>query len=153
MKPRNSRWLDTALRAQQARTLDHHYRVHDTQATHAQALQQETEALQSLQALAASWRGGRDGGQLTQDLDGLYRRYHALLSVQADSAGQARAVQEQALDAALQQLRQSHALQQGLDRTLQRRDRRQAQLAQARERNVAGEHWLLAQAGKKGQDE
>jgi len=149
MKAKNGRWLDTALRAQQARTLDHHYRVHETQASHAQAAQQESDARQSLHSLASSWRKGRDEAKLTQDLDGLYRLFHAQLHVEADGAAQTRVAHQQALDAALLHLRQSHALQQGLDKTIQRRNRRVAKDAQAAERNTASETWMLAQAGKK----
>lgn len=149
MKARKGRWLDTALRAQQARTLDQHYRVHETQASHELAAQQEAGALQSLRSLASSWRKGRDAAQLSEDLDGLYRRFHAQLHVEAVGATQTRVEHEQALDTALQHLRQSHALQQGLDKTIQRRDRRLVKEALAVERNTASESWMLAQAGKK----
>lgn len=153
MRTKNGKWLDTALRAQQAWTLDHRYRVHETLASHEQAELQEATALQKLQALASSWRRGRDTGQLTQDLDRLYQRFHALLGTQAVDAARLRAEHQQLLDAALQQLRYSYAQQQGLDRTVQRRDRRLARDTQAKERGSAGEAWLLAQAGKKGSDE
>lgn len=150
MKPRKGQWLDTALRAQQARTLDHHYLVHETQARHELAARQALDAEENLQSLAASWSQGRDAVLLTQDLDGLYQRFHAQLHAQSADATQARVAHEQALDAALQHLRQSHALQQGLDRTVQRRDRRFAKEARANERNTASESWMLAQAGRKG---
>lgn len=152
MKSKKSRWLDTALRAQQARTLDQHYRVHETEATHRQAQQQESAAVRDLHALASSWRQGRDAAQLSQNLDGLYQRFHAHLHVEAAQATQARASHQLALDAALLHLRQSHALQQGLDRTIQRRDQRSAKDALAKERSSATETWMLAQAGKKGSE-
>lgn len=152
MKARKGQWLDTALRAQQARTLDHHYRVHETQASHEQAARLESDARQNLHSLASSWRKGRDAAQLSKDLDGLYRRFHAQLHVEAAGAAQTRVEHQQALDAALLHLRQSHALQQGLDKTVQRRDRRIAKDAQAVERNTASETWMLAQAGKKGNE-
>ena len=149
MKAKKGRWLDTALRAQQAKTLDHHYRVHETQASHAQAAQRELEARRSLHSLASSWRSARDAVLLTKDLDGLYRRFHAQLHVEAAGASQARAEHHQALDTALLQLRQSHALQQGLDKTIQRRDRRIVKDKQSEDRTAACENWVLTQAGKK----
>jgi len=152
MKPKTSRWLDTALRAQQARTLDHHYRVHETEATHRQAQQLESAAVQDLHALALSWRQGRDAAQLSHGLDGLYQRFHAHLYVEAAVATQALASHQLALDEALLHLRQSYALQQGLDRTIQRREQRSAKDVLAKERSSATETWMLAQAGKKGSE-
>ncbi|PTT79711.1 hypothetical protein DBR42_20880 [Pelomonas sp. HMWF004] len=149
MKARKSQWLDTALRAQQARTLDHHYRVHETQASYDQAAQQESGAQQSLNSLAGSWRKGRDVVQLTEELDRLYRRFHSQLHAQATEAAQTRVFHRQALDTALLHLQQSHALQQGLDKTRQRRDRRIAKDALVAERHAASETWMLVQAGKK----
>lgn len=149
MKARKGQWLDTALRAQQARTLDHHYRVHETHASHEQAVRQESDAQQNLHSLATSWRKGRNDVQFTEHLDGLYRRFHAQLHVEAAGAAQTRVAHQQALDAAVLHLRHSHALQQGLDKTIQRRDRRVAKDAQAAEGNTASETWMLAQAGKK----
>ena len=152
MKPKKSNWLDTALRAQQAKTLDQHYRVHETQAEQEQAAQRESAAVQGLQSLASSWRKGRDAARLTQDLDGLYQRFHAQLHAEADAAAKTHVAHQQALDSALLHLRQSHALQQALDRTVQRRDRRSAKDALTRERNLATEAWVLDRAGKKGSE-
>jgi hypothetical protein len=152
MKPRKGNWLDTALRAQQAKTLDHHYRVHETQAAHEHAAQQESGARQNLHSLASSWRKGRDAAQLTKDLDGLYQRFHAQLHGEVIGASQARVAHQEALDAALQHLRQSHAIQQALDKTVARRDRRVVKDAQIKERSMATETWMLAQAGKKGSE-
>ncbi|HEY8880051.1 MAG TPA: hypothetical protein VIN03_20945 [Roseateles sp.] len=130
--------------------MDHHYLVHETQAMHELATRQASDAEQDLRSLAASWSQGRDAALLTNDLDGLYQRFHAQLHARAADATQARVAHEQALDEALQHLRQSHALQQGLDRTVQRRDRRVAKEAHANERNAASETWVLAQAARKG---
>jgi hypothetical protein len=152
MKRKKGQWLDTALRAQQARTLDHHYRVHETQASHEQAAQQEAEALQSLHALASSWRQGRDTALLTKDLDQLYQRFHARLRDEAADAAKASTAHQLALDEALAHLRQSHARQQALGRTVERRDRSIAKDAQASERGRANEAWVMAQAGKKGSE-
>jgi len=152
MKRKKGHWLDTALRAQQARTLDHHYRAHETQLIHEQAAQQEADALQSLHALASSWRKGRDTALLTKDLDQLYQRFHAQLRDEAADAAKASTAHQQALDEALGHLRQSHARQQALGRTVERRDRGIAKDLQARERGMANEAWVLAQAGKKGSE-
>lgn len=152
MKPRKTHWLDTALRAQQAKTLDQHYRVHETQAAQEQAAHRESSAVHGLHSLATSWRKSRDAAQLTKDLDGLYQRFHARLRVEAEAATQAHAVHQQALDSALHQLRQSHALQQALDRTVQRRDRRAAKDALTQERNLSTEAWVLDRATKKGEE-
>jgi ABC-type uncharacterized transport system involved in gliding motility auxiliary subunit len=152
LKPRRKPWLDTALRAQQARTLDRQYRVHETQTSQEAATQQESEAKQELHALASSWREGRDATQFTQQLDGLYQRFHAQLREQAAVATDARIVQDRALDAAVVDLRHSHALQRGLDRTVQRRDLRVAQEALAKERATASETWVLVQVVKKGSE-
>lgn len=155
MKPppsKRARWLDTALRAQQAKTLDHRYRVHETQAAQEVAALRESQALHSLRALAASWRKGRDTALLAKDLDHLYQRFHAQLNDDAVDAAQASSAHQQALDEALNQLRQSHALQQALSRTVEHRDRRIAKAAQVQERGVANEAWVLAQAGKKGSE-
>lgn len=149
MKAPKGKWLDTALRAQQAKTLDHHYRVHDTTTAHEQAAQRESDALHGLQALASSWRKGRDAARLTKDLDGLYQRFHAQMRVEATDATHARVEHQQALDAALVHLRQSYALQQALGRTVERRDRLAAKDAQAREHGTSNEAWMLAQAGRK----
>jgi hypothetical protein len=152
MKSKKSRWLDTALRAQQARTLDQRYRVHETEATHRQAQEHESAAVQELHALALSWRQGRGDVQHSQSLDGLYQRFHAHLHAEAAEATQARASHQLAFEAALSHLRQSHALQQGLDRTIQRRDQRSTKDALAKERSSATETWMLAQACKKGSE-
>ena len=145
-------WLDTALRAQQAKTLDHHYRVHETQMAQEHAAEQESGARKNLHSLATSWRKGRDAAQLTKDLDGLYQRFHAQLHAEAIGATQARIEHQQALDTALAHLRQSHAIQQALDKTVARRDRRVVNDVQAKERSMATESWMLAQAGKKGSE-
>lgn len=152
MKAKKQGWLDTALRAQQAKTLDHHYRVHETQVAHEHAAQQEAGAVQSLIELSSSWRNSRDATRQTSDLDGLYQRFHAQLHVEASSATQTRVEHQQALDAALLHLRQSHAVQQALDKTVKRRDCRVINDAQAKERGMATEAWVLDRAVKKGSE-
>ncbi len=152
MKGKRGRWLDMALRAQQARTLDHKYRVHETRATHEQALQQESDARQDLSALASAWRERRGSGQFPGELDRLYQRFHAQLRAQAAETTDVRVWHEQALGAAVQQLKKSHSLEQGLDGTIQRRNELHAKATLTKERNMAGEAWLLSQAGKKGSE-
>jgi len=153
MKARRGRWLDTALRAQEARTLDRHDRVVETSAACDHAARHEAAAQQELQALVSSWREVRSAARSTTHLDTLYRRFHAQLHIEAVDAAQAHADGQRALDAALVQLRQSHAMQQALGRTVERRDRRDARDEQARARGLAVEAWLLTQACMKESSE
>lgn len=144
-----TRWLDTALRAQQARTLQHHQRAHESRLAQQEAVAREAQALNMLHKLATDWRQSRDLALLTRQVDGMYQRFHAHLQGEAADALQARIARQQAHDADMAELRQSHAIQQALDRVVQRRDKQVAAAALAVERTVSSEGWMLHRASMK----
>lgn len=136
-------WLHTALRAQQAKTLDETQRVHAARSEAMAAELQAQASAQALQDFGDAWRRSRDTPSMAGGLDALYQRFHGHLRELALDHAQTRLERTLSLEQGEQQLRQHHALGKALDKTVQRRKAEIARHQLNTERQRTAEAWLL----------
>lgn len=148
MKSRNT-WLHTAVRAHQAKTRDHLQRTLHAQDQLLEAEELRRIAAQDLSSLRQDWTSRRGATPPGQQIDDVYSRFHGYLTDKNLHAENAREVRRAQLDAATVELRQSHAIQQALEKVAKQRAEGLRQSEKAKEMQTNAEAWLLGQIATK----
>lgn len=138
------KWLQTALRAQQALTTDH--AQSHLQAREAHKLSQRAHAIAAgaQEAGLAQWLQHRCRSPSAAQWDALHLGFHNFLEGRTEAAGQTLASCRARLDDVAVDLQRSHAVQRTLERLAEQADAFQQRESRARELRLQQEAWLLA---------
>lgn len=142
MKPLKT-WLHTAVRAHQAKTLDHMQRTRHAWDELFEAEQLRDGARGSLESLHQDWVKQRRAASSSRELEAVYLRFHGFLNDQAVRAEQAQQARREEVDAAVAELKQSHAVQRTLEKVAQQTAEQLRRRARAHELQSNAEAWLL----------
>ncbi|WP_457391251.1 hypothetical protein [Roseateles sp. P5_E1] len=142
MKSRKT-WLHTAVRAHQAKTLDHLQRTRHAWDELFEAEQLRDSAMGDLKSLRQDWANRRHAAASSREIDAVYLRFHGFLSDEAVKAEHAQQACREQVDAAVAELKQSHAVQRTLEKIARQSAEQLRRSARATELQSNAEAWLL----------
>lgn len=143
------KWLHAAVRAHQAKTLDQLRRTQQAWDELFEAQRIKAIAAQDLSSLRRDWASRRHAEPSSQPLDAVYVHFHGFLSDRAARAERVNDARCEQVDAAIVELRQSHAVQRTLEKVARQTAVHLRHSAKVKEIQANAEAWLLGQVASR----
>lgn len=144
---RESTWLQAAVRAHEAQTLDSQRRVRDAWDALLDAAERERQAEGCLDELAAAWTAQRTTSRWVPELDNIYGRFHAHVHHQSELAARQLIDCRHRWEAGQADLRSRHSTQRLLERLAQHIEAENRRALSVSDARNSAEAWLLAKHG------